>query len=191
MNIIRGSLNRLIFGFTKIKLKSCGIHSLFEYEYEVEGAKYITVGDNVRVKPRFRLAAIDSHNGVMFSPSIEIGHDVSINYDVHIAAINRIVIGDGTLLASRILITDHFHGDTSEEVLSLPPSKRILVSKGPVIVGKDVWVGENVVIMPGVTIGNNAVIGANSVVTKNVAPYSVVAGNPAREIKIQGEKYDS
>jgi acetyltransferase-like isoleucine patch superfamily enzyme len=53
----------------------------------------------------------------------------------------------------------------------------------PVIVEDDVWLGINVVISPGVTIGKGAVIGANSVVTKDVKPYSVVAGVPAKFIK--------
>jgi acetyltransferase-like isoleucine patch superfamily enzyme len=52
-------------------------------------------------------------------------------------------------------------------------------------VGADVWVGANVIILPGITIGNGAVIGAGSVVTKDVPPYSVVAGSPARQIKLR------
>lgn len=52
-------------------------------------------------------------------------------------------------------------------------------SKGPVIIGHDVWIGHGATIMSGVTIGNGAVIAAGAVVTKDVAPYSIVAGNPA------------
>ncbi len=50
-------------------------------------------------------------------------------------------------------------------------------------IGNDVWVGMNAMIMPGVTIGDGAIIATNSVVTKDVAPYTVVGGNPAREIR--------
>lgn len=50
------------------------------------------------------------------------------------------------------------------------------------VIGNDVWIGCNVVVMPGVTVGNGAVIGAGSVVTKDVEPYSIVAGSPARPI---------
>lgn len=56
-------------------------------------------------------------------------------------------------------------------------------SKGDVIIGNDVWIGQNSVILSGIKIGDGAVIGANSVVTKNVEPYSIVAGNPAKLIK--------
>ena len=54
-----------------------------------------------------------------------------------------------------------------------------------VTVGNDVWIGHNAIIMPGVIIGNGAVIGAGAVVTKDVEPYSVVAGVPAKKIKMR------
>jgi virginiamycin A acetyltransferase len=57
------------------------------------------------------------------------------------------------------------------------------VDKGPTIVGNDVWFGYDCVIMPGVHIGDGAAIGTRAVVTKDVPPYTVVAGNPARVIK--------
>lgn len=53
----------------------------------------------------------------------------------------------------------------------------------PISIGDDTWIGGAVVICPGVTIGNNSVIGAGSVVTKDVEPYTVVAGNPAKVIR--------
>ena len=183
MNIIKGSYNRIRFLFIKYRLRDCGKHTLLESAFKVEGAKYISIGDNVRIKPGLLLAAIDNHMGIKFTPSITIGTGVSINYDVHIACINRVEIGDGTLLASKVFITDHFHGDTSIESRNISPSKRILTSKGPVIIGENVWIGEGAAIMPGVTIGNNAIIGANSVVTKSIPAFAVAAGVPAKIIQ--------
>jgi len=55
--------------------------------------------------------------------------------------------------------------------------------KGDTIVGNDVWIGNSATFLPGVCVGDGAIIGANSVVTKNVVPYSIVAGSPAREIR--------
>jgi acetyltransferase-like isoleucine patch superfamily enzyme len=56
-------------------------------------------------------------------------------------------------------------------------------SKGDILIGHDVWIGREAIILSGVTVGNGAVIAARSVVTRDVAPYSVVAGNPARHLK--------
>ncbi|MCV6631647.1 MAG: CatB-related O-acetyltransferase [Flavobacteriaceae bacterium] len=61
-------------------------------------------------------------------------------------------------------------------------------SKGNTVIGNDVWIGQGATIMPGVTIGHGAIIGSKSVVTKDVAPYSIVGGNPAKEIKKRFEE---
>ena len=58
-----------------------------------------------------------------------------------------------------------------------------VVSKGDTVIGNDVWIGNNVTIMQGVTIGDGAIIGTNSLVTKNVEPYTIVGGNPAKLIR--------
>lgn len=58
-----------------------------------------------------------------------------------------------------------------------------VVSKGDTIIGNDVWIGNSVTIMQGVKIGDGAIIGTNSLVTKDVEPYTIVGGNPARLIR--------
>jgi len=60
-------------------------------------------------------------------------------------------------------------------------------NKGDVVIGNDVWIGSGVLILSGVTIGDGAVVAARAVVTKDVAPYTMVAGNPARPTK---KRYD-
>ena len=64
-----------------------------------------------------------------------------------------------------------------------PPSPSDLPLKGDTVIGSDVWIGQNAVILPGVHIGDGAIIGANSVVGKDVEPYTIVAGNPARALR--------
>lgn len=57
------------------------------------------------------------------------------------------------------------------------------VLRGDTVIGHDVWIGTEAMLMPGVTIGPGAIVAARSVVTQDVAPYALVAGNPAREIR--------
>ena len=64
----------------------------------------------------------------------------------------------------------------------VPPLSEMPLN-GNTVIGNDVWIGQNVTIMPGVQIGDGAIIGMNSVVASNVAPYTIVAGNPAKEIR--------
>jgi virginiamycin A acetyltransferase len=59
--------------------------------------------------------------------------------------------------------------------------------KGDTVIGNDVWIGQNAVILPGTHIGDGAIIGLNSVVGKNVEPYTIVAGNPAKPL---GKRFD-
>lgn len=65
------------------------------------------------------------------------------------------------------------------------PAISELPFKGDTIVGSDVWIGQNTTVMPGVHIGDGAIIAANSVVAKDVPPYSIAGGNPARVIRIR------
>ena len=87
------------------------------------------------------------------------------------------------MIASKVFITDHMHGEFCVNSLKFPPSSRKLFSKGPVFIEDNVWIGENVVILPGVTIGKNSIIGANAVVTKSIPENTIAAGNPAVIIK--------
>ncbi|MFV5692476.1 DapH/DapD/GlmU-related protein [Flavobacterium sp. LT1R49] len=154
-----------------------------QYPLYLQGGEYITIGKNFGCDQRLRLDVIDAFLGDKFNPQLRIGDNVSIQKDCHIGAINKIVIGNGVLLASKVYISDHFHGEITKEALLLPPSQRKLYSKGPVIIEDNVWLGEGVVVLSGVTIGKNSIIGSNAVVTKSIPRNSVAGGNPARIIR--------
>lgn len=62
-------------------------------------------------------------------------------------------------------------------------------SKGDIIIGNDVWIGREAVILSGITVGDGAVVGARAVVSKDVPPYTIVAGNPARMIRSRFEDH--
>lgn len=161
---------------------SCGQNITIHFPFHIINPEYIHVGNNVNSMYGLRLEAIDTYANEQYTPCIRIGNNVSFNTDCHIACINSIIIEDGVLIASRIFITDHFHGDTSQKYFHIPPAIRPLISKGPVIIRKNVWIGEGVVILPGVTIGENAIIGANSVVTKSIPDNVIAAGMPCKII---------
>jgi acetyltransferase-like isoleucine patch superfamily enzyme len=165
-------------------MRTCGNDAEFNFPIYAHGLNYVSAGDHFKVGSRFRIEVYDRYLEDSFCPQIIIGNNVNINFDCHIACINKIVIGNNVLIASKVLITDHFHGALDHNALLLPPISRRLVSKGGIMIGNNVWIGEGAVIMPNVSIGDNTIVGANSVVTKSTPNHSVVAGNPARVIKM-------
>lgn len=166
------------------QLKKCGQYPMIHFPTNTTGLEYISIGDNFRASARLRLESFDNLLGISYIPSLKIGDNVNISYDCHICCICEIYIGNNVLIASKVFITDHFHGKTDFESMLLPPNERKIISKGSVIIEDNVWIGEGVCIMPNVKIGANSIIGANSVVTKDILPFSVVGGIPAKIIKV-------
>lgn len=145
----------------------------------LKGTECISIGDRCKFEDYVFLTAWTLYS----TPTINIGKHCFFGAFSHITSTNKIVIGDNCLTGKYVTITDNSHGETDINSLKTSPLKRILVSKGPVIIGNNVWIGEKVTILPNVTIGDGCVIAANSVVTKDIPPYSVVAGIPAKIIK--------
>lgn len=151
---------------------------------KIRGSKNIDIGKNFSAGFRLRIDAFGSNES-----QIQIGNDVSVGDDVHIASIKKVFIGKNTLLASKIYISDHNHGLYSGSTQSNPKeiiSKRILGQKD-VYIGENVWIGEFVSILPGVRLGNNSIIGSNSVVCQNIPENSIAVGVPAKVIKVWNE----
>ena len=165
------------------QLKSFGRNSHLPDSCFIKNPQYISIGSNFSSLWNLRIEAWDVYEGDTFKPEIIIGDNVIINTDCHIGCINKVTIGNNVLMASRIYISDHSHGQITHEDLQISPRKRRLYSKGPVTIEDNVWIGQGAAIMPNIKIGRNAIIGANAVVTKDVPPYTVVAGIPAKVIK--------
>jgi acetyltransferase-like isoleucine patch superfamily enzyme len=166
-----------------IKFRFLGENSRFPSQKIIKNPQYISIGSNFSALQNLRIEAWDEYAGEKFHPEIIIGDEVIMNTEIHIGCIDKVIIGNNVLLASRIIISDHSHGEITKEALSLPPALRPLKSKGPVIIKDNVWIGDGVAILSGVTIGENSIIGANTVVTRSIPANCVVAGNPAKIIK--------
>ncbi len=114
-----------------------------------------------------------------FDGRMEIGKNVLIDNGAFITAQQHITIGDNTQLSAYSFITDFNHRIQDKDVAIRSQG----YTRKPVHIGSDVWIGAHAIILPGVTVGDGAVIGAGSVVTKDVPPYAVAVGNPAKVIK--------
>lgn len=110
--------------------------------------------------------------------NIHVGENFYANFDCIILDVNEVIIGDNVMFAPRVCIYTATHPvDADERNEGLEYGLKVTIKD-------NVWVGGNSVILPGVTIGQNAVIGAGSIVTKDVPDNAVVAGNPAKVIKM-------
>lgn len=106
---------------------------------------------------------------------IKIGSYVDIGENVILRGGGGITIGSYVLIAAGATITSVGH--------SLQPPRWGRTVAKPIVIGNEVWIGANAIILPGVTVGDGVVIAAGAVVTKDVSPYTIVAGVPARLIR--------
>lgn len=113
--------------------------------------------------------------------NIDIGDNVFINAGCILHGEGGLTIGDDTLIGPYTTIWTSNHNFADARV----PIREQGHSCAPVKIDRDVWIGALVTIVAGVTIGEGSVVGANAVVTKDVPSFSVVAGNPARVIRLR------
>jgi acetyltransferase-like isoleucine patch superfamily enzyme len=169
----------------------CGVH------VELPAPGRILAGDDVRIGAFSRIY-LDA------KARLELGDGVGLGRDTHIQSdMGAIRIADGTGVNDRArlygsvsigrycAIGPNLMASSGTHVFNSPEPFRLIGEQEarfpapdrPVVIEDDCWIGINVVIRPGVTIGRGAVVGANSVVTRDVEPYTVVAGSPARKVR--------
>ncbi|EAQ40278.1 putative acetyltransferase [Dokdonia sp. MED134] len=156
-------LGRLIFGLPRHK-----VFNFFKSNYmRAQGCE---IGRDITFYP-----------GIKINPArnIILGNNVDLAWGVIITTTGGVEIGDRTLIGYRTLISSANH--------NIPSNREHIFGSGhtakKVTIGRDCWIGGNSVIVAGVTIGDGAVVGAGSVVTKDVKPYTVVGGVPAKFLR--------
>jgi len=122
--------------------------------------------------------------------TIRIGARTHIGGGTLLDAAEQIAIGDDVMLAFEVLVMDHDShslkfSERKNDVTDWKQGKKDWsnVPIKPVTIGDRAWIGARVIILKGVTINQGGVVGAGSVVTKDVPPYTIVAGNPARVVR--------
>ncbi len=184
----KNKIKKMMFPEKKGQIVSNFIDSDISRYSKVDPSAFIqesVIHGNVTIGARCML------HQVKLNGTIIVGSNTSINGPgtEFFSIQNPIIIGNFCSIARHTAIQEHNHD--IKKVTTYYIQQRVFgekigidaVSKGPVIIGNDVWIGTQSVILTGVTIGDGAIIAANSVVTENVAPYSIVGGTPAKVIK--------
>jgi acetyltransferase-like isoleucine patch superfamily enzyme len=171
LEIVRLALSVLASRFALRKCTSVGFGSRIDGPVRIHNLGRMVIGERVRL----RGAHVPVELAVYPNATMEIGDCTFINSGVSICAQKCVRIGKNVAVGNYTLIMDSdFHTIGDHEKLPTPH---------PVIIEDDVWLGARVTVLKGVTIGRGAVVAAGAVVTKDVPPYTVVGGVPAREIR--------
>ncbi|EOV2572845.1 DapH/DapD/GlmU-related protein [Enterococcus faecalis] len=117
-----------------------------------------------------------------FGKNITLGKNVFINSGTHFQDHGGIVIGDGAFIGHNVVLATINH--------DLFPKNKRKNHYAPIVLKNNVWIGSNATITAGVTIGEWSVVAAGAVVTKDVPPYTVVGGVPARVLKLIDKEED-
>src|SRR5262249_34982427 len=116
---------------------------------------------------------------------LTLGSSNYFNRNIRIVCLRAITIGNGCLFGHSVHLYDHNHrlGNPDQ------PFSAQDYERGEIKIGDNVWIGAKATILKGVTIGDGAIVGAGAVVTRDVPPYAIVAGVPAKLIRMRKHDY--
>lgn len=159
---------------------SVGRNFIAEDYCEIQGLSRqgIIIGDRVTIG-RFAMIRPSGYYGGEIGEGFHIGHNSSIGAYNYVGCSGLITIGDNVMCGPRVsfFAENHNFADTAR------PMKEQGVTREPITIEDDCWLASNSVILAGVTVGRGSIVASASVVTKDVPPFSIVAGSPARIIR--------
>ena len=160
----------------------CGLSWLLSVMGAVPWGGQLSIGRNFACNNKFTSNSLGCSQPCFFNVmgELDIGDNVGISGST-ICARTKVTIGNNVLIGSGCLINDS-DSHPLDYLERRANSYKSLVSK-PITICDDVFIGARSIILKGVTIGQGAVVGAGSVVAKDVEPFTIVAGNPARVIR--------
>jgi acetyltransferase-like isoleucine patch superfamily enzyme len=144
-----------------------GLELKIEPRGEIRFGRFVWIGDGTKIR---------CHEG-----AVEIGEKTVMGQECTISAYQHVRIGEQCVIADRAMFIDFDHGVVEVE----RPIRQQGIYKRDVEVGNNVWIGYGACVLRGVSVGDNSVIGTNAVVTKDVPANAVVAGIPARIIRMR------
>lgn len=141
--------------------------------------EFIELGERVLIWPGCRIEALDRYGDHVFTPSIRIDDDVSLQQFCHVVIASDLEIGADTTISSNVFITDSDHGHETPDcnVLQQPLTVRRTT------IGRSCFLGVGVRILAGTRLGDHCVVAANSVVRGTFPNHCVIAGSPARIVR--------
>lgn len=177
LRIVKLIIKPLIYRPTFVTM---GENSVFRFPWTLKNRRYITIGANTRIGPFATIHALTRYRGRPLQGKVNIGSNVYIGGRLWLFSAHSVSIGDECVLSEDVYITDNGHGldPRAGNIMDQP-----LTSKGPVTLGRGVFVGYGCSILDGVSLGDHCVVGSRSVVTRSFPAYSMIAGSPARLIK--------
>ena len=198
-------INKLLYDPYKVVLKNqfveCARSTVLQKAFTIDfrqnvGKTRVKIGDDNVLE--FNLI-FESDGGL-----IKIGNKNFINGSTRLISRNSIEIGDFVTIAWNVTIYDHDshslnhldrRADIEQQLLQAHAGNSLITNKNwatvnskPIKICNDVWIGMNAIILKGVTVGEGAIVAAGAVVTNDVAPYTIVAGNPAVMVKVIQDK---
>jgi len=172
--LARTAMDRIRAALWRLRGASLGEKTRVGRGCVIERPWGLATGARVQIEHGAHIKLVDDHARITLGAAtfIGFGSELDVELELH--------IGSHVLIAPGCFITDHSHHHAPDVPIDAQGTHSQTVR-----IGNDVWLGAHAVVLPGVTIGDGAIVGAGAVVTRDVPPRTIVAGVPARPLRLR------